>query len=359
MRKHYIDWLRNICILFLFPFHTARIFDGNEANYVQGTPHLFTTNLVVLSFWFMPLMFLIAGMSSKFSLSSRTNKQYIKERFLRLFVPLFVGILIVMPPQGYIAMKFHYNYNDSFFNYLEKFFSDFSDLSGYFGSFTPGPLWFIIFLFIISIFTLPLMRSILKSDKVKNQLIKLFSHPLKITIMGLAITIISILPSIGGKNIFVYGLIFIAGFILTLDEKICEMIEKYRLYYLIVTIIGSITMLIEIYTVGWLDGFSTLGIIFSLIYYFTIWISLLACIGYGKKYLNFKAGFLSYFSKAAFPIYIMHQTYLVIIGYFILKSVNIFLLQYISIILLTFMICLITYELIKRFRLTKFLFGIK
>ncbi|MBK1811617.1 acyltransferase family protein [Clostridium sp. YIM B02505] len=359
MRKHYIDWLRNICILFLFPFHTARIFDGNEPNYVQGTPHLFTTNLVFLSFWFMPLMFLLAGMSSKFSLCSRTNKQYIKERFLRLFVPLFVGILILMPPQGYIAVKFHYGYNYSFFDYLKKFFSDFSDLSGYFGSFTPGPLWFIIFLFIISIVTLPLMRGISKSYKVKSHLIKLFSNPLKITTVGLAITIISILPSIGGKNIFVYGLIFIAGFILTLEEKICEMIEKYRLYYLIITIIGSITMLIEIYTIGHIDEFSTLGIIFSLMYYFTIWISLLAWIGYGKRYLNFNAGFLSYFSKAAFPIYIMHQTYLIIIGYFILRTVNIFSLQYISIILLTFIICLISYEIIRRFRLTRFLFGIK
>lgn len=359
MRKHYIDWLRNLCILFLFPFHTARIFDGNEPNYVQGTPHLFTTNLVFLSFWFMPLMFLLAGMSSKFSLSSRTNKQYIKERFLRLFVPLFVGILIVMPPQGYIAMKFHYGYNDNFFDYLKKFFTDFSDLSGYFGSFTPGPLWFIIFLFVISIITLPIMKRISKFDKVKLKLISFCNHPLKITMVGLAITIMSILPSIGGKNIFVYGLIFIAGFTLTLDDKICNMIQKYRLYYLIITIIGSITMLIEIYTIGWLDGFSILGIIFSLIYYFTIWISLLAWIGYGKKYLNFNTSFLSYFSKAAFPIYIMHQTYLVIIGYFILKSVNIFSLQYISIILLTFMTCLVTYEIIKRFKLTRFLFGIK
>jgi hypothetical protein len=359
MRKHYIDWLRNLCILFLFPFHTARIFDGNEPNYVQGTPHLFTTNLVFLSFWFMPLMFLLAGMSSKFSLSSRTRKQYIKERFLRLFVPLFVGILIIMPPQGYMAMKFHYGNNDNFFIYLKEFFTDFSDLSGYLGSFTPGPLWFIIFLFVISIITLPIMKGISKFDKVKLPLISFFNHPIKITMVGLAITIMSILPSIGGKNIFVYGVIFIAGFTLTLEDKICDMIQKYRLYYLVITIIGSIAMLIEIYTIGWLDGFSTLGIIFSLIYYFTIWISLLAWIGYGKKYLNFNSGFLSYFSKAAFPIYIMHQTYLVIIGYFILKIANIFLLQYISIVLLTFMMCLFTYEIIRRFKLTRFLFGIK
>ena len=26
-RRHYIDWLRGLAVLLLFPFHTARIFD--------------------------------------------------------------------------------------------------------------------------------------------------------------------------------------------------------------------------------------------------------------------------------------------------------------------------------------------
>lgn len=35
MRKNYIDWLRNLGILYLFPFHTARLFDSLEPNYIK------------------------------------------------------------------------------------------------------------------------------------------------------------------------------------------------------------------------------------------------------------------------------------------------------------------------------------
>lgn len=356
MRKNYIDWLRNLCIIYLFPFHTARIFDASETNYIQGTANSFSTNLIFLSFWFMPLMFLLAGMASYFSLQNRSNEQYLKERFLRLFVPLLVGLLVIMPPQGYIAEKFHYGYNGSFIIYLKKFFSDYSDLSGYKGSFTPGPLWFILFLFIISLVTLPIMRKLLSH---KAKLINIFKGPVRITLMCIPITLISALPEIGGKNIFVYGLFVLFGFIISTDDRIADMIENYRLYYFMGTVIGTIIMLIEINTIGWQSGFSFLGFIFSLIYYITMWISLLSFVGYGKKYLNFRTRLLLYFSRAAFPIYIIHQTYIIIIGYFILKATNVFVFQYILIILFAFAASLFTYELLRRFKTTQFLFGIK
>lgn len=356
MRKNYIDWLRNICILYLFLFHTARIFDASEANYVQGVSNSFSTTLVLLSFWFMPLMFLLAGMSSYFSIQNRNNKQFIKERILRLFVPLIFGILFIMPPQGYFAEKFHFGYNGSFISYLKKFFTDFSDLSGYYGSFTPSVLWFILFLFLITLITLPIMRKLISQ---KPKFVCLFKSPIKIACISIPITIISALPNIGGKNIFVDASFVLLGFIIATDDEITDMLESYRLYYFIGTVIGAIIILIEINTIGWQSGFSFLGIIFSLIYFLTIWISLLAFIGYGKKYLNFRTSLLLYFSSAAFPIYIIHQTYLIIIGYYILKVTNIFIFQFIVIMLLTFAVSLLTYELIRRFKITRFLFGIK
>ncbi|HEY3315995.1 MAG TPA: hypothetical protein VGL40_12055 [Bacillota bacterium] len=39
-RDHYIDWLRNLGILMLFPFHTARVFDYWEPNYVKDAAQL-------------------------------------------------------------------------------------------------------------------------------------------------------------------------------------------------------------------------------------------------------------------------------------------------------------------------------
>ncbi|MFL0250851.1 hypothetical protein ACJDT4_10500 [Clostridium neuense] len=174
-----------------------------------------------------------------------------------------------------------------------------------------------------------------------------------------SITIASALPSIAGKNIFVYGIYVILGFLIASDDIILSMLESHKSFYLICSIAGYTIISIEISSIGWQSGFSLLGIIFSLIYYFTIWCSLLTFIGCGKRYLNFSTNFLSHFSHASFTIYIIHQTYIVIFAYFILKLTNIFLLQYILIIILALTVSLMTYEILKRFRVFIFMFGIK
>lgn len=353
MRKKYIDWLRIICILYLLPFHTARIFDANEANYIQGKPNAFCTTLINSSLWFMPLMFLLAGMSCYFSLKKRSNKNYLKERFLRLFIPLIFGIIIFLPPEGYFAYKFHFNSTLSFIAYLKKFFLDFSDLTGYHGSFTPGALWFILYLFIISLITLPIIK------KLPTHNIRLFKVPFKILLICIPITIVSALPSIAGKNIFVYGIYVVLGFLIASDDSILDMLQNHKSFYLMCSIAGYIIIFIEINSIGWQQGFNLLGIIFSLIYYFTIWVSLLTFIGYGKQYLNFEPSFLSYFSHASFTIYIVHQTYIVIFAYFILKLTKTFIIQYIIIIFLALTASLITYEVLKRFKIFRFMLGIK
>lgn len=353
MRKNYIDWLKAICILYLLPFHTARIFDANEANYIQGKPNVFCTTLVDSSLWFMPLMFLLAGMSCYFSLKKRSNTQYLKERFLRLFIPLVFGIIIFLPPEGYFAYKSHSGSTLNFIAYLQKFFFDFSDLNGYHGSFTPGALWFILYLFIISLITLPIMR---KLSTFKSKLLK---APFKILLICIPITVASAIPSIANKSIFVYGTYVILGFLIASDNSTLDMIENHKNFYLLCSITGYIIIFIEITSIGWQTGINPLGIIFSLIYYFTIWVSLLTFLSFGKKYLNFRIDFLSYFSHASFTIYIVHQTYIVIFAYFILKLTNIFVLQYITIICLTLAASLITYEVLKRFKAFRFMFGIK
>ena len=84
MRKYSMDWLRIFGILLLFPFHTARIFDFLEPNYIMSAPNQFCTWFVIVtSFWFMPLLFVIAGFSSYYALAKRTEREYMRERVFR------------------------------------------------------------------------------------------------------------------------------------------------------------------------------------------------------------------------------------------------------------------------------------
>jgi surface polysaccharide O-acyltransferase-like enzyme len=350
MRKDYIDWLRNIAILYLFPYHTARIFDAMNSFYIKGVINTPSTNLVYISFWFMPLMFLLAGYSSFYALQKRSGKIYIKERFLRLFIPFIFGVIVIVPPQAYYAKKFHLNLQENYIMFFKKYFTDFSNWSEYAGGISPAHLWFILFLFIISIAMLPLMKFFIK----KQIRLKWLENPLLISMVFIFLTVLSTLPDMSGKNIFLYCGYFIIGFFLATNDNIINNIGKYCYVFGLITLVGIVGLFIEKYFIGIQSGLQ-----YKFIHYCIYWITLLTILGYGNKFLNKNAKVLTYFNKAAFPVYILHQTILVIIGYYILKIINTGIIPYISIMVITFIITIIIYEIISKIKIMKIMFGIK
>lgn len=89
------------------------------------------------------------------------------------------------------------------------------------------------------------------------------------------------------------------------------------------------------------------------------WFGILAILGVGKRYLNISNDITKYFSKAAFSLYYFHQTVLVVLGFFILKYINIAWLQFALIMTGSFIISILLYEIFRRFKISSFLFGIK
>ena len=91
------------------------------------------------------------------------------------------------------------------------------------------------------------------------------------------------------------------------------------------------------------------------------WSWLLALVGYGKRYLNRPHKFLNYLNQAVYPFYILHQTVIVCITYYIVKAPNESILsKYLFTVMVTFFITMGIYHLlIKPYAITRFLFGMK
>ncbi|GGD88837.1 acyltransferase family protein [Paenibacillus nasutitermitis] len=350
MRKDYMDWLRNIGILYLFLYHTARIFDDISPFYIKGETNVFSSIVVHSSFWFMPLLFLLAGMSSLYALQRRTARNFVRERFLRLLIPLFIGVLVIVPPQGYYAKRFHLNEQESYLSFLKSYFTDISNWSEYAGGISPAHLWFILFLFLISIGLLPLMLNVIKNQYSPSWM----QHPLLILLPFAGLTILAALPDVSGKNIFLYAGYFILGFFMATRDTIIDLIAKHRKLYLAAALLGTALLFWEIYMIGSQSGFA-----FTSLHLLLNWAALLAVLGYGKRYLNRKSAFMTYFNPAAFPVYILHQTYLIIIGYYVLKEIHHGFIPFVLIAFLSFGMSIATYEIIRRIKPIRFFFGLK
>lgn len=165
MRKNYIDNLRWLMLLILIPYHTAQAWNvWGEPNYIIFEGNKFFSSIIVFfSPYFMPVLFILAGISTKLALQKRTGQEYLVERFKRLLIPFVFGTISLMPIMSYIGDKFNYSYNGSFFHHYIVFFTKFTDLTGADGGFSVGQFWFLLYLFIISVVSIGILTLLRKA----------------------------------------------------------------------------------------------------------------------------------------------------------------------------------------------------
>ena len=141
-RRYDLDALRVLAVLLLVPFHSARVFDVFDPFYVKNPETSSGLSWAVVAFlnpWHMPLLFVLAVAATWLALGQRGAAGYVRERTRRLLVPLLFGLLVVVPPQGFLASRFR-GEEVSVASFLGDYWTVEGDLSGHTGSFTPAHL---------------------------------------------------------------------------------------------------------------------------------------------------------------------------------------------------------------------------
>ncbi len=90
------------------------------------------------------------------------------------------------------------------------------------------------------------------------------------------------------------------------------------------------------------------------------WLCLMTFLGYGRRHLSFSSGLLKWAREASYPVYILHQTIIVMLGYAVVKLPWSPWTKYGFVLGATMLSCALLYEqLVRRFSLTRLLFGMK
>lgn len=345
IRRYDLDWLRIAGVFLVVIFHTMMIFilEPWAVVYIKADEyiHIFKYISSFIHIFHMPLMFIIAGMSVRFSIEKRTVKKFLQERFNKLFLPAVFGCIVLNPVMTYVY-RISQGDKTGFLAYLSEYFTkNPGDLSGIEGGFTPAHFWFLIYLFVFSCMGLPLFLLWKKRRKfqyVNSKCILLFSIPLML---------VSFVNLLDDKNPLPYFLDFLFGFYLISDDRYREELKKNRLIYAFTGVIcGGIVIIMseqvekgvaqEILS-GAFTQISSLAIIFALI-------------GTGDIYWNRNSRVLRYLSAASFPVYVIHMLINTVVGFLVLRLAIPSLLKFFIILIVTVFLCLLVYELVRRIK---------
>ena len=366
-RRWDIDWLRISAVLLLFAFHTARIFDNSSDFYVKSAQLGTGASYLVAYFgpWGMPLFFILAGASTWFALRVRSGGRYVKERATRLLIPFVFGVLVLVPPQSYLGLRSHSDYAGSFLEWYPRFFQLIpEDMGGYYlGGHTWGHLWFILHLFVYSMVALPLFLYLNgeSGQRLTRRLAAFFSRPGMILLLGIPLIFATSFPEIVGGNPLRYIIVFIYGYLLMADPRFEEALDSHKLVALI---LGPGVHLVVAYfdATGQPSGIPAwlMPIVRGYISGFVPWFFLITFLGYGRQFLNFPSRVLSYLGQASYPFYILHQTIIVVLGFYVVQWETGMALKFFAILVASLVATALAYDLlVKRTSVTRFLFGMR
>ena len=356
MRQYYLDNLRWATVLIVVIFHLLWIYSWISDFYIVGlqVPAVIDF-LYLVSYWMMPLMFVIAGISTSYALQKRTSKEYLKERFSKLLVPFIAGMVLVIPTVTYFA-RIYRGSTGNFIDQFIYFFTNFSAADQYAGGFTFAHLWFILFLFMYSLIIIPIIILYKKSkrnipfEKTNFILLMLLFF---IPLIGSYDYLIGL--DIGGKSFCANLAFFLIGYFIISREEILNKIEKYKFITSAVAI-ALCTLLVLSYHGIRLD---LPDFVQNMIIYLFIWSITLAFLGLGKSYFNFRNKTTDYLSASSFAVYIFHMSWVIGICYWTMLHIDDPVIQILVTLVLSLPATFLTYEVVRRIPVVRSLFGIK
>src|SRR5574341_1764889 len=155
-RRFDLDWLRVMAILAVFVHHSHRFFDTDDWLIKNATTYL--PMQILLEFetsWGLPLILIISGASAFLALEKTRPGRYVVGLFLRLFVPLIVGMFTHIAFLIYLEHLHKGTFCGSFFDFYPHYFEGMYGFGGNFG-WMGIHLWYLEMLFIFSLIFLPL-----------------------------------------------------------------------------------------------------------------------------------------------------------------------------------------------------------
>ena len=342
-RRHDVDWLRTYALGLLIIYHCAISFQpwGILIGFIQNKQSLqwLWPIMSLVNVWRIPILFLVSGMGVRFAMERRDWKALLKDRSIRILIPFVFGYFAICPIFILFTIK-HYGGKPIYAP-------------------NPGHLWFLGNIFVYVLLLLPLLVYLRKRPEngLHRGLQTVFSWPAGLLLISIPLIAEAVFvnpPTFQTYAMtphgFWYGMVcFLLGFVLvSVGNPFWKAAEKTRFIALAVAI--------ALYLGRWLAYEFIAAPSAMIAFESTCW--MLAILGFGSRHLNKPSANLAFYSRAVFPVYILHMPVQFGLSYFLIPLSIPALLKFLMLVNGTLAISFLIYAfVIRRVNWLKPLFG--
>lgn len=332
-RLLYVDSLRVYGVLLVLVIHVGEVFNPWDEWHITNAQRSGVVGevVVLMAPWIMPLMMLLAGVSTWYSLRRRGNGEYLRERTVRVFLPLVVGTLLLVPPQVYLERRMRGQFAGSFVEFYPHFFDGVYPA----GNLSWHHLWFLAHLYGYSFLALPLFRYLqhARGSRALRTAARVSAGPAGLLWLALPLIIErSLLWGLFPERHVLtsdwsnHALLFVAyvyGFVLAGTPWLGTVIDAQWHRALVAATIGSAAIMTGAW-VGLLPArlpppYSLAYLAFWVLYALVAWAWMVALLGFARRRLDRTDWLVRRAQSRAYLWYVMHQPVVVAAAFVVVQ----------------------------------------
>ncbi|MBT1159966.1 acyltransferase [Aminobacter anthyllidis] len=335
MRLHYIDWLRVSAFAILILYHSSIAFFP-DLSWLISSPERSAELSLVMMFprvWRLALLFFVSGMGTWFAFRSETGLAFLRGRFTRLFLPLIFAMCVIIVPQVWYERLLDGSFDGSLMEFwVLNYFTEGRYPTG---NFSWAHMWFVAYLLVMTVACYPVFLALVSprmramTDRFERTARSPAIYLLVLLPLALNLALSPIFPRQtnllynDGAWFAAYASWFGLGFLIARHHQavIGGIIGRRWLSAAVATVLTAI-----LYRFAWVDEVHGIGgahggmneVLYKTLSFTLAWCVILTAVGFAALYVNRPSKSLAWLNAKIFPLYIAHQTFVVMALYYVL-----------------------------------------
>ena len=384
-RRHDIDALRVIAFSLLILYHSAMVYVADWDFHIKSgyLSEWLQWPMLVLNRWRMPLLFMISGIAIGLARVEGRRLKFAAMRSWRLLLPLLFGMFVVVAVQAYCEGRANGHVQPGLWAFFARYWQvrawPAGSFTGWEHGITWNHLWYLAYLWPYTMLLLAIMPALKRAgtwleDPPRQRMAG--AALLLVPVAWLFAVRLWIAPRhpethalFGDWTVHAESLpLFLLGYVLAASPWFWNRAERLRWKTLALALLAIATEL----GLRWLGRNLPAGPLPEWALHVPwhaieriaragyTWMALLALFGWGRLLLDRPFRWLPYCTEAVFPWYVLHQTLIVLLAYWLIPLRLGPVVEPLLVVGGTIVGCLLLHEcLIRRVGVLRPLFGLK